>query len=249
MVRLLNIRGVSKKYNHTQVALNTLDLIVEPKTIFGLLGPNGSGKSTTIKLITGILPADEGKIIIDNDSITKNPKETKKKIGYVPDTANMFLHLKGNEYFDFLRHVYDIPKTQCENRIKELSHTFEIVTALDDFIRNYSLGMRKKLLIIGSLLHDPKIWILDEPFNGLDPKAVFDLKTLMRSYCAKGNSVFFSTHLLDLAQQICDKVRILHKGKLIMQGDINEIKNDLQSTGALEKLFLELTDDENTTIN
>lgn len=249
MVRLLNIRGICKKYNQTQVALDTLDLIVEPKTIFGLLGPNGSGKSTTIKLITGILPADEGEILIDDTSIIKNPKEAKKKLGYVPDTTNMFLHLKGNEYFDFLRQVYDIPNIQCENRIKELSHTFEIATALDDFIRNYSLGMRKKLLIIGSLLHDPKIWILDEPFNGLDPKAVFDLKTLMRSYRARGNSIFFSTHLLDMAQQICDKVGILHKGKLIMQGNINEISNDLQSAGALEKLFLELTDDEYTTIN
>jgi ABC-2 type transport system ATP-binding protein len=241
---LLQINAISKRYNSNQMVINKLSFSIEAGVVFGLLGPNGSGKSTTINCITGIYPVDEGDIIIDGYNIAQNPLDAKRKVGYVPDNSNMFLHLRGIEYLEFLQKIYRINDNHFRNTIQELAHKFEMVKALNDFIQNYSFGMRKKLFIIGSLLQSPKVWILDEPFNGLDPKAVFGLKTLMRSYCDKGNVVLFSTHLLDIAQQVCDRVGILNKGNLILNGDFEEIQNNLKTKDSLEKLFLELTNDE-----
>jgi len=244
-VKMLSLQEVTKKYNQTEIAVDHLTLTIMPGEIFGLLGPNGAGKSTTIKLITGIYPLDGGTIMIGHFNLKNDSVLAKSLIGYVPDTPNVFLHLKGIEYLNFLRDIYEIPKAQCEKRIEELAIKFSMTEALDDLLQNYSHGMRQKILIIGSLLHDPKIWILDEPLTGLDPIASFALKELMREHASNGNTVLFSTHMLEVAEQICDRVGIINKGKLILNGSINEMKEKMKVNQSLEKIFLELMVNEN----
>lgn len=202
------------------------------------------GKTTTIKMITGVLDIDEGDIIIDGNSITRNPIEAKKNFGVVPDSPDMFLRLKGIEYLNFMADIYEVPVDIRRKRIEKLTKKFEIKENLQNQIQTYSHGMRQKIVLCGALLHNPKNWILDEPMTGLDPKSSFDLKNMMKEHAKNGNTVFFSTHVLEVAEKLCDRVGIINKGKLIFVGTYEEMKEKLKENGSLEDLFLELTENE-----
>lgn len=241
---MIEIKNVSKKYKKNKKVIDNLNLQINNGEIFGFLGPNGAGKTTTIKMITGILEIDEGDILIDNKSIIKEALEAKKRMGLVPDSPDVFLKLKGIEYLNFIADIYDISTEDRINRIKELAEKFEITNVLNNKIESYSHGMRQKLIIIGVLLHDPKNWILDEPMTGLDPKSSFELKSMMREHADKNNTVFFSTHILDVAEKLCDRIGIIDKGKLLFVGTYEELKKELKENKSLEELFMEIVENE-----
>lgn len=237
---MIQIKNLSKSYNKNEKIIKNLNLKIEDGEIFGFLGPNGAGKTTTIKMITGILDIDEGDIEIDGYSISKNPIEAKKCFGYVPDSPDMFLKLKGIEYLDFMADIYDVGLKERQEKIEKLTKIFEINEVLNDKIQSYSHGMRQKIIIVGSLLHNPKNWIIDEPMIGLDPKSTYELKKIMREITSQNNCVFFSTHILDVAEKLCDKIGIINNGKLIFVGTINEMKEELKENKSLEELFMEI---------
>ena len=237
---MIEFKNVSKSYKAGVKALDGLTLTVNDGEIFGFLGPNGAGKSTSIRMLTGILNIDEGNILIDGIDISKDPIEAKKRLGYVSDDPDQFLSLKGIEYLNFMADIY-----QVENRkeiIEELTKRFEISDALNNRIESYSHGMRQKIIICGCLLHDPQNWILDEPMTGLDPRSSFDLKERMRKHADEGKCVFFSTHVLDVAEKICDRVGIINKGKLLFVGTLEEMRKTFSEDKSLEELFLEITE-------
>ncbi|MBQ2917513.1 MAG: ABC transporter ATP-binding protein [Clostridia bacterium] len=238
---MIQIKNLSKSYNKKEKTIKNINLEIKNGEIFGFLGPNGAGKSTTIKMITGILSIDDGDIIIDGHSILKDSIEAKKQFGYVPDNPDMFLKLKGIEYLNFIADIYEVSEIDRENRIEELSKIFEIDNALHQKIESYSHGMRQKIIIIGSLLHAPNNWIIDEPMTGLDPKATYELKKIMREKVNNNQCVFFSTHILDVAEKICDRIAIINKGELLFVGTIEEMKTELKENKSLEELFMEIT--------
>ena len=240
---MIEIKNVSKSYVKNKTSVDSLNLEIKNGEIFGFLGPNGAGKTTTIRMITGILDPDEGYILVDGHSIKEEPLEAKKNFGFVPDNPDMFLKLKGIEYLNFLAEVYKVPAEEKQKRIEELTKKFEIYENLNSYIESYSHGMRQKIVICGALLSNPKNWILDEPMTGLDPKASFDLKEMMREHTKKGNTVFFSTHVLDVAEKLCDRVGIINKGKLVFVGTLQEMKEKFKEQGSLEELFLEITEE------
>lgn len=237
---MIELKNISKEYKKGKKVIDNLNMIVNDGEIFGFLGPNGAGKTTTIKMMTGILDIDNGDIIIDGKSIKTNPIEAKMSMGLVPDSPDAFLKLKGIEYLNFMADVYEVSSDDRKNRINELSEKFEISNVLNNKIESYSHGMRQKIVIIGALLHNPKNWILDEPMTGLDPKSSFELKKLMREHVNKGNMVFFSTHILDVAERLCDKIGIIDKGKLVFVGTYEEMKKELKENKSLEELFMEI---------
>ncbi len=241
---MIEIKNVSKKYKKDKKVIDNLNLEIKDGEIFGFLGPNGAGKTTTIKMITGILNIDEGDILIDKKSIKNEPLEAKKLMGLVPDSPDVFLKLKGIEYLNFIADVYEISTENRQKRIKELAEKFELINVLNNKIESYSHGMRQKLIIIGVLLHDPKNWILDEPMTGLDPKSSFELKNMMREHASKNNTVFFSTHILDVAERVCDRIGIIDKGKLIFVGTYEDLKKELKENKSLEELFMEIIENE-----
>lgn len=241
---MIQIKHVTKSYVKDKKSVDDLDLEIKDGEIFGFLGPNGAGKTTTIKMITGILNPDKGDILVDNHSILHDPLEAKKNFGFVPDNPDIFLKLKGIEYLNLVADIYEIPSAERKERIENLAKQFEIYDVLQNPMQSYSHGMRQKLIIISVLLHNPKNWILDEPMTGLDPKSSHDLKQMMRKHASSGNSVFFSTHVLEVAEKLCDRIGIINKGKLIFVGTIEEMKKSLKDNGSLEDLFLELTEDE-----
>ncbi|HJJ13012.1 MAG: ABC transporter ATP-binding protein [Clostridia bacterium] len=241
---MIKLENVSKSYVKNVKSVDSLNLEIKDGEIFGFLGPNGAGKTTTIKMITGILNTDEGKILIDDKDIKNEGISAKKDIGFVPDTPDIFLKLKGIEYLNFMGDIYEVPKDIRTKRIEELTKKFEIYNNLNEEMQGYSHGMRQKIIICGALLSNPKNWILDEPMTGLDPKAAFDLKEMMRQHAKKGNCIFFSTHVLEVAEKLCDRVGIINKGKLIFVGTFDEMKLKLKDNGTLEELFLEITQDE-----
>lgn len=240
---MIEIKNVSKSYVKNKKSVDSLNLEIKNGEIFGFLGPNGAGKTTTIRMITGILEPDEGYILVDGYSIKEDSLEAKKNFGFVPDNPDMFLKLKGIEYLNFLAEVYKVPDEERQNRIEELTKKFEIYDNLNSYIESYSHGMRQKIVICGALLSNPKNWILDEPMTGLDPKASFDLKEMMREHTKRGNTVFFSTHVLDVAEKLCDRVGIINKGKLVFVGTLEEMKEKFKEQGSLEELFLEITEE------
>lgn len=241
---MIKLENVSKSYVKGVKSVDSLNLEIKDGEIFGFLGPNGAGKTTTIKMITGILNTDEGKILIDDKDIKNEGISAKKDIGFVPDTPDIFLKLKGIEYLNFMGDIYEVPKDIRTKRIEELTKKFEIYNNLNEEMQGYSHGMRQKIIICGALLSNPKNWILDEPMTGLDPKAAFDLKEMMKQHAKKGNCIFFSTHVLEVAEKLCDRVGIINKGKLIFVGTFDEMKLKLKDNGTLEELFLEITQDE-----
>ena len=225
-------------------SVDNLSLEIKDGEIFGFLGPNGAGKTTTIRMITGILDVDEGEILIDGKNIKKEPLEAKRSFGFVPDNPDMFLKLKGIEYLNFMADVYDISADKRKEKIEELTKKFEIYNELNNQIQSYSHGMRQKIVICGALLSEPKNWILDEPMTGLDPKSSFDLKEMMREHSKSGKTVFFSTHVLEVAEKLCDRVGIINKGKLVFVGTFDEMKEKFKEQASLEELFLEITEKE-----
>lgn len=241
---MVKIENVSKSYIKGKKSIDNLNLEIKNGEIFGFLGPNGAGKTTTIKMITGILNIDEGDIFIDEKSITKQPLEAKKEFGFVPDNPDMFLKLKGIEYLNFLSDIYEIPNDLRKERIESLTKKFEIYDNLNSEIQSYSHGMRQKIVICGALLSNPKNWILDEPMTGLDPKSSHDLKEMMKEHAQKGNTVFFSTHVLEVAEKLCDRVGIINKGKLVFVGTLEEMRDKFKENKSLEDLFLEITENE-----
>ena len=241
---MIEIKNISKEYKKNKKVINDINLEIKDGEIFGFLGPNGAGKTTTIKMITGILEIDKGDILIDGKSIKKEPIEAKKQIGLVPDNPDVFLKLKGIEYLNFMADIYEVSTQDRVKRIKELSEKFEINNVLNNKIESYSHGMRQKLIIIGVLLHNPKNWILDEPMTGLDPKSSFELKNMMREHANQKNTVFFSTHILDVAERLCDRIGIIDKGKLLFVVTYEDLKKELKENKSLEELFMEIVENE-----
>ena len=236
---MINIKNVTKEYVEGIKAVDNLSIHIRPGEIYGFIGPNGAGKSTTIKMITGITDCDKGEILINGISLD-DEINSKLQFGYVSDSPDMFLKLKGLEYLNFLATIYNVSKEDSKKRIVELADKFELTSALGDKIQTYSHGMRQKIMVIGALLHDPKVWILDEPLTGLDPKSSYILKEMMKEHARKGNSVFFSTHVLEVAEKLCDRIGIINKGKLVYEGTMEEIKENYPNL-TLEEIFLEIT--------
>jgi len=241
---MIDLINVNKSYGGENKAVDGINISIRDGEVFGFLGPNGAGKTTTIKLITGILDFDSGSIKINDISIKDNPIGAKKQFGFVPDSPDMFLRLKGIEYLNFMADIYEVSSEVRKERIEKLSKRFEMTKALGDQIQSYSHGMRQKIIIIGALIHEPSVWILDEPMTGLDPKSSYILKEMMREHADKGNTVFFSTHILEVAEKICDRVAVINKGKIIFVGTLNEMRNHFKENESLEKMFLEMTENE-----
>ncbi|ARI78149.1 ABC transporter ATP-binding protein [Halobacillus mangrovi] len=240
---MIELNGISKSFPGKK-AVQDLSLNVPSGKIFGFLGPNGAGKSTTIKMMTGILPIDKGSIIMNGVDITKEPMKAKHLFGYVPDRSDIFLRLKGIEYLNFIGDVFQVPLETRKEKIEQLTKSFGIYDALNDHIQTYSHGMRQKIVVSGVLLHDPDVWILDEPLSGLDPKSSYTLKEMMREHASRGKTVFFSTHVLEVVEQLCDEVAIINNGQVQFQGNMKEMKQQFKEDDNLERLFLELTQNE-----
>ncbi|MGE5493849.1 MAG: ABC transporter ATP-binding protein [Burkholderiales bacterium] len=237
---MIELNGVSKTYGGKIKAVDNISLTIDSGCIYGFLGPNGAGKTTTIKLITGIIKPDSGRILVDGADVEKEPLKTKKSIGFVPDDPNVFLRLKGVEYLSFMADIYEVGSKERQGIISDLAKRFEMTNALGDRIQSYSHGMRQKIVLMGALLHNPNVWILDEPMTGLDPKSAFELKQMMREHANAGKTVFFSTHVLEVAEKVCDKVAVISAGRIVFAGDIGDIKK--AGNESLEKMFLEMTE-------
>ena len=241
---MIEIKNVSKSYNGKVKAVDSLNITIPDGEIIGFLGPNGAGKTTTIKMITGILNADEGSIVINGIDIKERPLDAKKQFGFVPDSPDMFLRLKGIEYLNFMADIYGVSAEVRKLRITELAERFEMTNVLSDQIHSYSHGMRQKMILMGVLVHSPSVWILDEPMTGLDPKSSFLLKEMMREHAESGKTVFFSTHVLEVAEKICDRIAIVNKGKILFYGTVEEMRRNQKTDISLEKMFLEMTENE-----
>ena len=234
---MVEIKNLSKSYGDKKVVDN-LSLTINDGEIYGFIGHNGAGKTTTIKCVIGILAFEEGSILIDGLSIKEKPLDCKKKIAYIPDNPDLYNYMSGIEYLNFIGDVFKVSQLEREKAIDKYATVFEIKDSLANPISSYSHSMRQKLAIIAAWLHNPDLIIMDEPFVGLDPKASHDLKMMMREFCDNGGSIFFSTHVLEVAEKLCDKVAIIKEGKLIKSGTMDEVKGD----SSLESVFLELED-------
>ena len=232
---MIEIKNVTKKYGDKK-ALKDITFNVEDGEIFAFIGHNGAGKTTLIKAITGIHDFDEGDILINGKSIKDAPIACKKEMAYVPDNPELYENMKAIDFINFICDMYEVPQNVREKNIKKYAETFEIEQNLGDEISSFSHGMKQKVALIAALAHDPKVLIMDEPFVGLDPKAVFDMKEVMKKMVAEGKTIFFSTHILDVAEKLCTRVAIIKKGELIKVGSMRTVKGDK----SLEKIFLEL---------
>ena len=233
---MLTIKNLTKTYKGGKTAVKDLSLSVEPGDIYGFIGHNGAGKTSTIKCVVGIQDFEEGEITIDGVSIKENPIYCKENMAYIPDNPDLYEYLTGIQYLNFVADIFRLSKKDREERIKKEAEAFEITAALGDLISSYSHGMKQKLAIIGALIHRPKLLILDEPFVGLDPKATLVLKNRMHAMCEEGTAIFFSTHVLDVAEKLCNKVAIIKGGELIAAGDTKE----LVQGESLESVFMEV---------
>ncbi|WP_099468164.1 ABC transporter ATP-binding protein [Konateibacter massiliensis] len=233
---MLEIRNLSKSYKGNKKAVDGLNLTVDAGDIFGFIGHNGAGKSTTIKSIVGILDFEEGEILVNGKSVKEYPAECKKEIAYIPDNPDIYEHLTGIQYLNFISDIFRVSQKDREERIAKYADLFEITSALGDLVSSYSHGMKQKLAIISALLHKPKLLVLDEPFVGLDPKASLQLKNIMKEICEEGSAVFFSTHVLEVAEKLCNKIAIIYNGKLAACGDTETLVKDT----TLENLFMEV---------
>ena len=232
---MLRIEHLTKTYGEKK-AVDNLSLHIGQGEIYGFIGHNGAGKTTTIKNCCGILDFDQGEIYIDGASNKHAPLDCKKKIAYIPDNPDLYEFMSGIKYLNFIADIYGVPKTVRENRIREFSDKFELTKDLAQPVSAYSHGMKQKLAIISALIHEPKLIIMDEPFVGLDPIASHLLKEIMRNHCNNGGAIFFSTHVLEVAEKLCDKVAIIKNGRLIISGTMDEVRGDT----SLENVFLEL---------
>ena len=238
---MIRFENVTKTYNKTVRALDDVSFNVKGGEIVGFIGPNGSGKTTTMKLLTGIIRPDSGKIIVNKYNIREDPIKVKQSIGYIADNPDMFLRLKGSEFLELIGDIYKVPADKRRERVSELAEKFGLTEALSSPMISYSHGMRQKIMVIAALMHDPPVWILDEPMIGLDPKSAYELKQLMREHTKKGNAVFFSTHVLEVAEKLCDRVIIIKKGNILYDGTLAELEKENKNE-SLENIFLELTE-------
>lgn len=244
---MIALTDLSKSYNKEVFAVDHINLEIKDGEIFGFLGPNGAGKTTTLKMLTGILEPTSGSVNINGFDMAKNPLEAKFQYGFVSDDPNVFLRLTGAEYLKFMADIYLVPSGERKERIERLSSEFSMEKALGDKIQSYSHGMRQKIVLMGALIHNPNVWLLDEPMTGLDPQSAFILKNMMRHHADAGKTVIFSTHVLEVAEKVCDRVAIIAKGKLLFCGTIAELKAQ-QGEGSLESIFLELIGTEEQTL-
>ena len=238
---MIRLENVTKTYNKTVKALDDVSFNVKGGEIVGFIGPNGSGKTTTMKLLTGIIKPDKGKIFVNGFNIKEDPIKVKESIGYIADSPDMFLRLKGTEFLQLIGDIYRVPTEDRQTRIESLAEKFGLTKALSSPMMSYSHGMRQKMMVIAALLHKPPVWILDEPMIGLDPKSAFELKQLMREHTKEGNAVFFSTHVLEVAEKLCDRVIIIENGVILYNGTLEELEKQNKNE-SLEKIFLELTE-------
>ena len=237
---MLEIKHYSKTYGKGKKAADDVCLTVESGDIYGFIGHNGAGKSTTIRAVVGVLDFTEGEIYIDGHSVKEEPMACKKITAYIPDNPDLYENLTGIQYLNFIADVFGISAAEREKSIKKYADLFEITNSLGDLISSYSHGMKQKVAIISALIHQPKLLVLDEPFVGLDPKASFTLKELMREMCKNGTAVFFSTHVLDVAEKLCNKIAIIKHGRIIASGSMEE----LTEGHSLEEVFLEADNEE-----
>ena len=235
---MLQISNLTKKYGEKK-AVDNLTLHIQPGEIYGFIGHNGAGKTTTIKSCCGILQFDEGEILIDGISVKDDPIACKKQLAYIPDNPDLYEFMSGIQFLNFIADIFEVSAVDRASRIKRYADLLGLTDDLGQSIASYSHGMKQKLAIISALIHEPKLIIMDEPFVGLDPKASHQLKQLMREICDNGGAIFFSTHVLEVAEKLCDKIAIIKGGKLIKAGDTEEVKGD----SSLESVFLELEDE------
>ncbi len=237
---VLKISNYTKVYGKDKKACDNVTLTVAGGDIFGFIGHNGAGKSTTIRAVVGVMDFDEGTIEIDGHDVRKDPLSCKKVTAYIPDNPDIYENLTGIQYLNFVADAFGISSADREQRIMDYANRFEIADSLKNLISSYSHGMKQKVAIIGALIHNPKLLVMDEPFVGLDPKASFTLKEIMHEMCAAGSAVFFSTHVLDVAEKLCNKIAIIKKGRIIANGTMEELIGDK----SLEEVFLEAVKDE-----
>ena len=233
---MLKIQSLTKIYKGGKKAVDNLSLEVEAGDIYGFIGHNGAGKTSTIKCVVGIQNFDRGEILIDGISVKEHPLECKQKLAYVPDNPDLYEYLTGIQYLNFVADIFNISKADREERIQRESDMFGMTSALGDLISSYSHGMKQKLALIGALIHEPKLLILDEPFVGLDPQATLMMKNRMHELCQQGTAIFFSTHVLDVAERLCNKIAIIQQGKLVVAGKTEE----LTGGATLESVFMEV---------
>ena len=240
---MIDLQHVTKTYAKNGVkALSDLTLHVEGGELFGFIGPNGAGKTTTIKLMTGILTPDEGTVTMAGHDMASDRLAAQRLIGFVPDGNDLYDRLTGMEYLNFLADIYQVSPQQRKNHIEKYLDIFDLEGAINNQVRSYSKGMKQKLVVIGALIHNPPVWILDEPLGGLDPRASHLLKEEMKRHCEAGNTVFFSTHVLEVAEKLCTRIGVVAHGQLRAQGTLDELRSG-EVGASLEDLFLELTDD------
>ena len=235
---MIEIKKVNKSFNNEIKAVDNVTLQLKEGEIIGFIGLNGAGKTSLIKMMTGVIKPDSGTIMINDYDICKNPLEAKKTIGYMADNPDIFLRLTGIEYLNLLADIYEVPDNIRKERIKELCEKFQLMDVLEKPMQGYSHGTRQKMMVVGALIHDPKVWILDEPLIGLDPQSSLLLKEMMREHAKKNNIVFFSTHVLEIAEKLCDRIVIIEKGKIVYFGTLEELKKKYKKKD-LEELFLE----------
>ena len=240
---MIDLKNVTKTYaKNKKKAVDDLTLHVEGGELFGFIGPNGAGKTTTIKLMTGVLKPDEGTITMAGHPMSEDRLEAQRLIGFVPDGNDLYDRLTGMEYLNFMADVYQVDAAHRKAHIEKYLDIFELEDAINSQVRTYSKGMKQKLVVIGALIHNPPVWILDEPLGGLDPRAAHLLKEEMIRHCSEGNTVFFSTHVLEVAEKLCTRIGVIDHGTLRAQGTLEELRSGEKGT-SLEELFLELTDD------
>lgn len=232
---MLRIENLTKTYGEKR-AVDNLSLHIAPGEIYGFIGHNGAGKTTTLKAVVGILQFDKGEVLIKGESIRKNPLACKQKIAYIPDNPDLYEFMTGIKFLNFIADIFGVTEEKRQERIRKYADLFEMTENLAQPIASYSHGMKQKLAIISAWIHEPKLIIMDEPFVGLDPKAAHILKQMMREICDEGGAIFFSTHVLEVAEKLCDKVAIIRNGQLIQSGTMQEVKGD----DSLEEVFLEL---------
>ena len=238
---MLKINHLTKHYKGSDKGVTDVNIHVESGDIYAFIGHNGAGKTTTLKCITGIQGYDSGEIFIGGMNLKEQVLECKKNFAYIPDNPDLYEYLTGIQYLNFVADVFEVPAGERTDRIKKYADAFEITESLGDLISGYSHGMKQKLALISALVHKPKLWILDEPFVGLDPKASIMLKNIMKETCEEGGAVFFSTHVLEVAEKLCNKVAVIKEGCVIASGNMNEVIKD---AGSLESLFMEVQGDE-----
>lgn len=237
---MIKISNLTKTYNKTFLAVDNISMNIQPGTIVGFIGPNGAGKTTTLNMITGILKQDSGTILINGHDTLSESLAAKHEFGFVSDSPNSFLSLRGIEYLNFIADVYEIDKQTREERIQFYTKELSLEDSLGDKISSYSHGMRQKIMVIGTLIHDPNILILDEPLTGLDPHSSYVLKEIMKQRAKEGKSVLFSTHVLEVAEKLCDQIVIINHGHILYTGTLQDLKGQYENY-SLEEIFLEVT--------